>query len=468
MKEAVEIKKKAQLLRQIGTTGLKQFGGYVSREPEPRLRGVTGAATFDLMSRSDPVIAGGMYILRSMVNQVPWFIRPGGSRKPDLVGSQHLESCIYDMSVSWPKTVTDISTMLVFGWSYLETIYKIRRGRHEKDRRFKSQYNDGSVGWRRWAPRSQLSLDRWKFNEEDGSLEGMYQRDPITGAEYYIPIEKALLFRFGGSDDNPEGESPIRACWGSWISKIDIEEIMRVGLERDLAGYPILRAPKDVMERRTATAEAAYDDALDLVTNIRNDEAAGTLLSSECDSKGNKMWDLELLTSAGQKQFNLVQIIAMYDQRMASSFLVDILLLGSGRQGSYALAETKERLLSAAISSILDSVCEVVNQHAVERLAELNPDQYEHLEKLPELAHGKVSVPNLSQLAESLQKLGYKSSWSDPDGAIEMYIRELADLPKNKTATTEGEVVESDSLEKAIKRFSMMQRFRECNERAIV
>lgn len=461
--------KKRQILQQIGTTGLKQFGGYISADPEPRLRGSAGAAAFDLMSRSDPVIAGGLYIIKSMVHQVPWFIRPGGTRKEDLVGSEHLKSCIYDMSVSWSQTVTDIMTQVVFGWSYLEVIYKIRKGRHFPDGRFRSQYKDNTIGWRRWAPRSQLSLDHWQINEEDGSVEGMYQRDPNTGAEYYIPLEKALLFRFGGSNDNPEGESPIRPCWDAWISKTTIEDIMKVGLERDLAGYPILRAPKDVVERKTAKQEQAYDDALDLVTNIRNDEMAGTVLSSECDSKGNKLWDLELLTSPGQKQFNLGQIISMYDQRIAAAFLVDILLLGSGRQGSYALAETKDRLLSSSISAILDSVCEVVNQHAVARLAELNPDIYERLEKLPELAHGKVDIPNLTQLAESLQKLGYKPLWNDPDGLIETYLRELADLPTSKAATTGGEVVDSGSdkdLEKAYRRVRVSKLLKDCLERA--
>ena len=458
--------KKRQILQQIGTTGLKQYGGYISAEPEPRLRGASGAAIFDLMSRSDPVIAGGLYIIKSMVNQVPWFIRPGGTRKADVLGADFLQSCIYDMSVSWNQTVTDIMTMVIFGWSYLEIVHKIRRGRHWEDGRFRSQYNDGAVGWRRWAPRSQLSLDHWAINEVDGSVEGMFQRDPSTGAEYYIPLKKALLFRFGGANDNPEGESPIRPCWDAWVNKSTIEEIMRVGLERDLAGYPILRAPKDVMERKTEKAADAYADALDLVTNIRNDEAAGTVLSSECDSKGNKMWDLELLASGGQKQFNLVQIIAMYDQRIAAAFLVDILLLGSGRQGSYALAETKDRLLSSSISAILDSVCEVVNQHAVARLAELNPDIFEHLEKLPELAHGKVEIPNLTQLSESLAKLGYKPMWSDPDALIETYIRELADLPVTKAATTGGEAVDVGSLEKAFRHVRFLKELREGKGRA--
>jgi len=448
--KSISSRKQTQILKEIGVSGLRRMGGQVYADPERKLHGTAGMEIYDLMSRSDPIIAGGLLIIESMVEQVPWFIRPGGTDEEDLQAAAHLESCIHDMSVSWNQTVTEILSMLRFGWSYMETTYKIRRGRHERKPQFRSQYNDGTIGWRRWAPRSQLTMWEWVFDDEgDHSLLGMNQRDPLTGEIYFVPLDKSLLFRFRTTDDNPEGESPLRGAYEPWLSKSIIEDLLKTGMERDLAGIPVLRAPKKVIEAKTAKEAEAKQDALDLVTGIRNDEEAGVLLSSECDEKGNPLWDLKLLTGGGQKQFNIVQVLNMYDQRIAGSFLVDIILLGAGRQGSYALAEVKNRVLTVTISSILDRICETINQHAVSRLAEMNLEIYEDRERLPELAHGKVENPNLEQLAEALQKLGFKAEWADPDGLIENYLRELADLPTERTASVEGDAVQKQSLEKA-------------------
>ncbi len=435
---------KAAKLEEIGVTGLKRFGGYVYAEPNTTLQGLRGAEIFDKMATSDAIIGGGLFAIESICKQVPWFAKPGGSKKKDIRAAKFLEQNFYDMSTPWPQTVSEILTMNKFGWSWLEKVYKIRRGPFEKDKRFKSQYSDGRVGWGNWAPRSQLTLSRWEYEEGTDRLLGMVQLAPPDFNERFIPLEKSLLFRIKTANNNPEGVPLIRGAYDSWLRKCIIEDIEATGLERDLAGYPILYVPKHIADPDPADTLAvqAHNEYLELITNIRNDEAGGLMLSSETDANGNRVYELKLLSSSGMKQFNTTQIISRYNQAIGMSFMVDFLLLGAGRQGSYALSETKARLFGQGVTGILDSISETINQFAVADLAELNPDLFEDLERYPEIAHGKVEMPNLTQLADYLQKLGYKAPWALQDVELENHLRGMADLPlraPNAKPATEGE-----------------------------
>jgi len=106
--KSISSRKQTQILKEIGVSGLRRMGGQIYADPERKLHGTAGMEIYDLMSRSDPIIAGGLLIIESMVEQVPWFIRPGGTDEEDLQAAAHLESCIHDMSVSWNQTVTEI------------------------------------------------------------------------------------------------------------------------------------------------------------------------------------------------------------------------------------------------------------------------------------------------------------------------------------------------------------------------
>ena len=91
------------------------------------------------------------------------------------------------MATPWPSTLDEILSMLTFGWGYLETVFKIRRGPRQKGSQFKSQYNDGRIGWLKWAPRAQETLNEWIYDEETDTLMGMSQIPAPDYQERRIP-----------------------------------------------------------------------------------------------------------------------------------------------------------------------------------------------------------------------------------------------------------------------------------------
>ena len=104
-------------------------------------------------------------------------------------------------------------------------------------------------------------------------LTGMSQMPPPDFGVLTIPLEKALHFRTTSVKNNPEGRSILRTAYRSWYFKTRIQEIEGIGIERNLAGFPVLYAPPDlaIWDEHDKKAQEAMDWALDIVTGIKQD-----------------------------------------------------------------------------------------------------------------------------------------------------------------------------------------------------
>jgi len=418
------VAKKNMKLVEMGRTGLTRFGGYISEEWLSELQGSKGAEIYRRMADGDAIVGGYMFAIKEIAKSVPWFAVPANSSEEGQNDAKYLESCIYDMSSPWPSTLDEIFSMLPFGWGYFEKVFKIRRGPRQKDPRFHSQYNDGRIGWAKWAPRAQESLNEWIYDDGSDELLGMSQIPSPDYQERRIPLDKALHFVTTSSKGNPEGRSLLRNAYRSWYMKVNIEDLEGIGIERDLAGYPTLYIPLEVFKQETDEAATAYNDFLEVITNIRRDEAEGILLPAVFDANGNRLYEFKLLSSSGTRQFDTSRVINRYDTRIALTVMADFLLLGQQKQGSYALSDTKSKMFYQSLMSLLDNIAETINTQAVPELFELNGWERD---ELPYLAHGKAEPINLEVLGNFLGRL--TDMGMVLDDRLENHLRGIADMP---------------------------------------
>jgi len=421
------VAKKNMKLVEMGRTGLTRFGGYISEEWLPELQGGKGAEIYRRMADGDAIVGGYLFAIQQLAKSVPWFAVPGDSSERGQKDARFLESCIYDMSSPWPSTLDEILSMLPAGWSYMEKVFKIRRGPQQKDPRFHSQYKDGRIGWAKWAPRAQESLNEWIYDEETDTLIGMSQIPAPDYQERRIPLDKALHFVTTSSKGNPEGRSILRNAYRSWYMKTNIEDLEGIGIERDLTGYPTLYIPLEVFRRETKEAISAYNDFLDLITNVHRDEAEGVLLPAVFDANGNRLYEFKLLASSGTRQFDTSRVIKRYNNDILITVMAEFLLLGQ-QQGSYALSETKSKMFYQSLMSLLDNIAETINTQAVPELFELNGWERD---ELPYLAHGKAEPVNIEALGNFLGRL--TDMGMVLDDRLENHLRGIADLPLRDT-----------------------------------
>jgi ParB-like chromosome segregation protein Spo0J len=409
-----------------GLTGLNQVEGYIYEEFLPQLKGIHAARVYREMSDNDPIVSTMLYAIDMFMRRAKWSVQPAGEDKKSEEDAKFLEECRSDMSMTWPEFIAEVNTMLTFGWSYFEILYKRRFKTTNADGNAQSKYDDGKIGWRKFDPRSQESLDRWVFDDSDYSLKGMVQRPAPTYDERYIPIGKSLLFRTTSRKNNPEGRSVLRAAYRPWYFKKRIEEIEGIGIERDLAGLPFAEIPARMMGKNASEEDKAMVQSIrTLIANVRRDQLEGIVWPQDWDEGGNPQYTFKLMNSGGSRQFSTDQTITRYEQRIAMTVLADFILLGNDSSGSFALSTSKSGMFQASLTAWMDIIKDVLNNYAIPRLFRLNGVEGPY----PQFAYEPVQKPSLADLATFVAALAGAGAQLFPDTNLENYFRDLAGMP---------------------------------------
>ena len=410
----------------LGVTGLNRQAGLVDEEWLKQLEGTKGVKVYTEMRDNDPVIGSILYAIKTLVRQTRSAVHPSGKTDKHYELAKFVNQCLEDMSVCWPDFLSEVLSMLPFGWSYFETLYKIRRG-HNKDPRINSIYNDGKVGWRKFGIRSQDTLYKWEFSDEGETL-GMWQMAPPHYQITYLPIEKCVHFRTESHKNNPEGRSILRNAYRSWFYCKRIQEIEAIGIERDLAGLPVMQVPLELLASNATSAQkAVVDDFRDMIQKIRRDEYEGVVIPSETDIDGNPSgFKLSLLSSGGRRPLDVNEIVKRYESRTALSVLGEFVLLGMDGTGSFALSSSKTTLFAQALGTYLQTIATTFNEQAIAPLMRLNG--YTDPEYYPKLVFSDIETPDVRELGAALTGLA-GAGLITPDDTLEGWIREFANLP---------------------------------------
>ena len=410
--------------REYGKTGLFRFDtGWIYEEFLRELQGRKGIEVYKEMSENDDIIGAILFATEMLMRQSKWSIQEAGTEQADLDAAEFVRTCMDDMEETWSDFISEVLSFLTYGWSYHEIVYKRRMGR-SKNPETNSKYTDGLIGWRKLPIRSQDTLWEWKYDEKD-NLIGLVQCAPPLYEQVFIPIEKALHFKTKSRKGNPEGRSVLRNCYRNWYFKRRMQGIEGIGIERDLAGLPVLEAPEgvDIWSDEYA-AELAKAERI--VRSVRRDEREGIVL-------GNG-WKFSLTSTGGRRQFDTNQIIERYDTRMAMTVLADFVLLGHQAVGSFALSSDKTELFGVALGAFLDLICEVFNNQAIPRLIDINGEHFAGITDYPILTHGDIETQDLGQLGEFVSKMVGIGAIT-PDESMEDYLRLAADLPERDPET---------------------------------
>jgi hypothetical protein len=417
-------------LRSLGSSGLKEFGGFVYESGLDDLNGKRGIEAFKEMGDNDATASTIIYAMDKLLRKVPSRVVAASTAKFDVEAADFLETCMHDMDEPWTDfTAESMVGMMRYGFALNEKVYKRRAG-DMPQRHLNSRFVDGRIGWRSLASRAQDSIYRWVFDEH-GRLIGVEQQAPPRWRLVYIPIEKCLLFRTTTEKGNPEGRSIFRGAWRSYYLKRGLENIEGVGAERDVCGIPVAWLPQEVLimaENGDKDAMALVKTYKDLAQNLRRDAQEGIVMPLAFDANGNKMFDLTLLSSGGSRQFDLDKIIRRYDTAIARNTLADFLFLGdAGAAGSWAMHNDKTALFLHAMSTFLDIFSETLNKNAVQPLMKLNGF---HMSECPRIEFGSLDKVNPSELADTILKLTQAGMPMFPDKDLEKYVREASGLPE--------------------------------------
>jgi hypothetical protein len=415
-------------LVELGVTGVKRVSGYIDEEFLPALRGRKAVRVYREMSANDSMVGALLFSIDKLIREVEWKVLPADQSEENILAQEFLESCMDDMNEPWDGFIGEVLSMLAYGWSWHEIVYKRRLGPWEKDPKRRSKHTDGLIGWRKMPIRAQETLLRWSF-DESGGIRAMVQMAPPRYQTTVIPIEKSILFRTAIAKGNPEGYSLLRNAYRPWYFKKRLEEFEAIGVERDLAGMPVGKVPADYLTAQKGTPQAKTVDAFrKMVRGVRRDENEGLVLPVQYDPDTKQpLFDFELMSSGGTRQFDTNSIITRYEQRILMTVLADFILVGHEQTGSYSLHTDKTGIFRSALNGIAKSIADTLNRYVVPRLFAVNGWK---LDQLPRFEPTNVDPPDLAQLAGFISATAGAGMQWFPDPELEKYVREIARLPE--------------------------------------
>lgn len=154
---------------EIGQSGLLVLGGEVLEECSRELRWPECIKTFKKMEK-DGTIAPALELVEMMISRVPWHVKvPEGYEEELAQKAQFVRQNMDDMEIPWSTFIKQASTCNRYGFSIAEKVYRYRR---KKDG---SRYDDGLIGLRTLASRSQDSVQGWTYSANGRKVTGFVQ-----------------------------------------------------------------------------------------------------------------------------------------------------------------------------------------------------------------------------------------------------------------------------------------------------
>lgn len=461
-RQAPDIQPNPNAMEQLGVSGVKIQSGFVHDEFIQKLVGEKGRKVYREMRDNDSTVGSILFAVEMLLRAVEWRVEYTGM---DVLGASDanqedseaqdfrsitnpdeavvfLEGILFDdMSHTWDDFITNVLTMLTFGWQYTEVCWKRRNGVDE-DPEASSIFDDGMIGISKLADRSQETLDRWDMDEK-GVIYGMWQQDPNGGPNRYVPMAKSLLFRPLSFKDSPEGRSVLRTAYRSWYFLKNIQEIEAIAIERELNGLPVMYIPNVILNGQTEESKRAVALYTRMVRDVKFNEQAGMLLPSDpyYDAEGApsnvRQVEFKLLAAEGTRAIDTDKVIKRYQGDIARTILAQFILMSqSGNKGGYAQSKSEIDLFLRATEGWLESIASILNRHLIPKIWSINGLDPSIM---PYVVPGKVAPENLGELGDFIQKMS-GAGFILTDTPTENHLRNIAGLPESM-GLTEDQVV---------------------------
>tara|TARA_R110000850_G_scaffold91896_3_gene195385 strand:+ start:443 stop:1816 length:1374 start_codon:yes stop_codon:yes gene_type:complete len=381
---------------ELGTGGVVTSGGLIRDSFLTQLNGANGRKVYREMAENDATIGAVLTAIQNLLLGVEWEV-VSSELDTDEKEKEFVESVLKDMDYDLDDVNRNVLTMLPFGWSWHEVVYKMRRDNINDDGRF---------GIKRIAHRAQETIERWDF-ADNGDVNGLYQRHPDTGKVIYLPKHKSLHFRTTIVKNNPEGRSVLRNAYTSYYYLKNLQEIESIAIEREMTGVPVVSVPNEILsDPANAAIKNIYTS---MARDLNANQQGGLVIPSDTyiDDAGKvsnvKKVDVKLIASAGTRSIDTNVSIQRYQGDMSRSVLADFLNLGgNGDRGSFALSSSKVDLFLRSIEGYLSIMASVYNKQLLPALWALNNLD---VNTMPKLVPGKVAPANLVELGNYLEKL---------------------------------------------------------------
>lgn len=398
------------------------------------LRGRRGDETFRRMLTRTAILSGAQFVIEGLASNVHWKDETAEGLESDTEAKRALDIVKRSLAnIDWTAFVADAMSAGPFGHAEFEIVLTVDE--------------DGSVLLADLAPRPQESISDIKLDER-GRVVAIKQE--TEQGEVSIEGAKIVHIRFHPDMGNPRGRPWLLACYDDWHDVAELTYIENTGIARELSGFPVMRAPVEVMSTSPTSDNLATRQAAEQVLeDVHMGMQTGLLLTAKEDRGGNPTgWDFGLLTSGGSRAINVSSTIERRETRELIAYLCEWLFLGTRAKtgGGNALADAKTDMTELAVLASVRVIANAWRQQVLPLLMYVNG--IDDKSKWPRRVHGPVERANLNQLGDYIAKLVSVGA-IDNGPKLKVFLRDAADAPLEEVVPEEDKVptAAGDALE---------------------
>lgn len=434
-------------LGEQGFSGLNVHNKRILEETQQAFRYPFFIKTVNEM-RNNPTVGAAMNVYRMMISRVKWDVEyPVGATDLDKKRADIVRTMMHDMdSQSWSQFVESVIPYLEYGFAINEKVFRRRLKRNG------SKYNDGLVGLKRLAPRSQETISGWLFSEDGADLLGVEQDiNHLQNAYKFanrknkdgkitIDRDKFLLFSASATKGNPEGNSIYKNIYLAFKQLSLLQEQELVGVAKDVQGILKIAIPPRYLDPNASPEDKAAVAAFQtIIDNYNAGTQRGLLVPNMIDPESKlPLFTYELMESKGGAKYDTESIIRRLQGDILSALSVDILKLGAEGTGSFSLAESKSSVLAIAIDYRLREIAEVLNNDLMRTLYEINGWDASNL---PKFVYADIEEVSLEDFSKAIQRI-FSTNAIEMDRHVMNRVREVLRVP----AKPEDEEVDKEAL----------------------
>lgn len=367
-------------------------------ERNPDLQWPQSIDVFDRMRREDPQVKSVLRAVTLPILRTEWVIDGAGCRDEvtehvakDLglavKGKPFVAPLRTKGRFSFKEFLRLASLELVYGHSIFEQVYAIDP---------EGLAHIGKIAWRPPRTISDIEVAR------DGGLVSVKQHGYNAGAEVRIPVDRLVVFVNEREGANWLGESLLRAAYKMFVLKDRVLRIQALTAERNGLGVPVFTAP-DLPE---GSEEWTFEQASEWIDEqiARGEEIAKQSRAGEEAGVGLAHGSTLRFEAVTGRLPDTDKPIRYYDEQIAAGVLANFLSLGGDNAtGSYALGETFASFFTDSLNAVAQQLAEVIQQHVIEDLVDLNWGETEPAPRIVPAAIGEqqhVTAEVLKSLIE--------------------------------------------------------------------
>jgi hypothetical protein len=434
-------------LGEQGILGLRTSNKRILEETQRAFRYPEFISTVNAM-RNNPTVGAAMNVYRMMISRVKWDVQaPKGADDKLIARTELVRSMMNDMDGSWSTFIESVIPYLEYGFAINEIVLRRRLKRNG------SKHNDGLVGIKKLAPRSQDTITGWIFSDDGQDLVKVEQSianvenphryrnrvNPETG-KLEIDREKFLLFSASATKGNPEGNSIYKNIYLAFKQLSLLQDQELIGVAKDVQGILKIAIPPRYLDPDASPEDQAAVAAFQqIIDNYNAGTQRGLLVPNMIDPESKlPLFTYELMESKGGAKYDTEAIIRRLQGDILSALSVDILKLGAEGTGSFSLAESKSSVLALAIDYRLREIAQVLNSHLMRLIFEVNGWD---TASLPEFIYSDIEEVSLEEFSKAIQRI-FSTSAIEVDRQVMNRVREVIGVP----VKPEDEEVDKEAL----------------------